>query len=206
MDNLEIYKSLSVPPEWAKKKISGGDMKGMIDISPQWRIQAMTEKFGVIGIGWYYEVVNKWLEKSADTICCFVEINLFIKNGEDWSKPIYGVGGNQFSYKTNKEYIKVSDECYKMATTDALSVSMKQLGVGASIYSGFTDSKYANRIFEKPKPQEKSIADLASEIVSLCKDNPERDHIIEMCKAKKESKEFTREFALQILKSLKNDS
>ena len=79
----------------------------------------------------------------------FVDINLYIKNGDKWSMPIFGTGGNIFARYVkgkgdNTGYTKVSDECYKMATTDALSVAMKQLGVGADVYSGFEDSKYRN--------------------------------------------------------------
>ena len=41
----------------------------------------------------------------------------------------------------------VSDECYKMATTDAISVACKQLGIGADIYWDKDKTKYspANR-------------------------------------------------------------
>lgn len=34
-----------------------------------------------------------------------------------------------------------SDEAYKMSLTDALSVAMKSLGVGADVYMGYSDSK-----------------------------------------------------------------
>ena len=143
MENLEIYNNLSEVPDWAKKKIKGGDISGMTDISPQWRIKAMTEQFGVVGIGWYYEVTKQWLEPHGSTVSAFVNINLYIKVGNEWSKPIPGNGGNIFAREVkDKDYTKVSDECYKMATTDALSVAMKMLGVGADVYSGFQDSKY----------------------------------------------------------------
>lgn len=36
----------------------------------------------------------------------------------------------------------VSDECYKMATTDAISVACKQLGIGADIYWDKDKTKY----------------------------------------------------------------
>lgn len=147
----EIYNSLKSVPEWAKKKISFGALKGKTDISPQWRIQAMTEQFGAIGIGWYYKTVNKWLEKGyGNNVCAFVDVELFIKVDNEWSMPITGSGGNSF-LSENKNGVHTSDECYKMATTDALSVAMKQLGVGADIYSGFEDSKYNKS--EAPKQQ-----------------------------------------------------
>lgn len=36
----------------------------------------------------------------------------------------------------------MSDECYKMATTDALSVACKNLGIGADIYWKESKTKY----------------------------------------------------------------
>ena len=59
--------------------------------------------------------------------------------------PITGHGGNSF-LSENKNGVHTSDECYKMATTDALSVAMKMLGMGAEIYAGHWDgSKYSNQ-------------------------------------------------------------
>ena len=44
---------------------------------------------------------------------------------------------------SEKSGLRFNDEAKKMATTDALSVAMKQLGVGAEIYLGNWDgSKY----------------------------------------------------------------
>lgn len=48
-----------------------------------------------------------------------------------------------------KSGIYVSDECYKMATTDAISVACKQLGIGADVYWESDASKYG-----QAQPQE----------------------------------------------------
>ena len=56
---------------------------------------------------------------------------------------IPGIGGSMF-VASEKAGLRTNDECYKMAVTDALSVAMKMLGVGADIYMGRYDgSKYA---------------------------------------------------------------
>ena len=81
MDNLKIYNTVrEVPPE-AKKNISGGRLKGMTDINPMWRIKKLTEVFGVCGIGWKYEIVDRWIETAMakDEITANVIINLYIK-------------------------------------------------------------------------------------------------------------------------------
>ena len=45
----------------------------------------------------------------------------------------------------------VSDECYKMATTDAISVACKALGIGADVYWEADSTKYSKGE-SNPKP------------------------------------------------------
>ncbi len=142
MDNLGIWNKFSRPPKEALKTIGGGRLKGMSDVNPQWRLKAMTEQFGAIGIGWKYKIVEHWNEAMNGEVACFVKIELFFMNGEVWSEPIEGLGGSMLLTKESKG-LYLSDEGYKMALTDALSVAMKQLGVAADIYAGLWDgSKY----------------------------------------------------------------
>ena len=142
MDNLEIYNKVKSVPEHAQSKIFGGRLKGMTDIKPQWRIQKMTEIFGVCGIGWKFEIIDiKYSEKDEKKQqCCFVKINLYIKVDNKWSDAIPGIGGSSF-IALEKNGLYLSDECEKMALTDALSVAMKMIGVGADVYMGH-GSKY----------------------------------------------------------------
>jgi len=145
-ENMRIWEAVCRPPVTALKRIAGGRLKGMTDINPQWRIQMMTERFGPIGTGWYYDVLNKWTEPGAgDEVLCFVDINVYIKDGGEWSKPIYGLGGSKLVSKESGGMYS-NDEGYKMALTDALSVAMKELGVAADIYKGLWDgSKYISQ-------------------------------------------------------------
>lgn len=142
MDNMEIYNSVrAVPPE-AQKKITGGRLKGMTDINPMWRIQELTKQFGPCGIGWKYVIKEKRLENGANgEIAAFVDIDLFYKVGETWSDAVPGTGGASFVTK-EKNGAYVSDECFKMALTDALSVAFKALGGGADVYWGAGRTKY----------------------------------------------------------------
>lgn len=141
MSNLEIYEKVRSVPETAKKEIRGGRLKGKTDINPMWRIKVLTERFGPCGIGWYYETTKQWTEPCGDEVAAFVNISLFIKYNGEWSKPIFGVGGSMFAEK-EREGIHVSDECFKMATTDAISVACKQLGIGADVYWEKDKTKY----------------------------------------------------------------
>lgn len=145
----EKYRRLSQPPPRALKKITGGRLKGMSDINPQWRYEAMTEVYGLCGIGWKFEVVRKWTEPGPDgQVFAFADINLYVAIDGKWSEPIPGNGGNMLVTK-EKAGLYASDEAFKMAITDALSTAMKMIGVGADVYAGLWDGSKYNRI-EQP--------------------------------------------------------
>lgn len=150
MENLKIYDMLKEVPKEAQKPITGGRLVGMTDIKPMWRIQKLTETFGPVGIGWYTETTKKEIidgangEKIATVdILLYVNYKQPYELEEDmWSKAIEGSGGSSFIAK-EKNRLYTSDECFKMAYTDALSVACKGLGMGANVYWG--DSKYDTR-------------------------------------------------------------
>lgn len=141
MENLEWYEKYRSVPENAQKPITAGRLKNKTDINPMWRIKALTELFGPCGIGWYYEATRKWIEESEKEAAAFVDIKLYIKVEGEWSKPIEGTGGSMFK-ALERGGLYTSDECFKMATTDAISVACKQLGIGADIYWGSDATKY----------------------------------------------------------------
>ena len=155
MDNLYYYNQGRAVPEEAKKEIRGGRLSGKTDINPVWRIKKLTELFGPCGIGWYYKSVREWLEAYGNSIAAFVKIELYVKVDGEWSMPIQGTGGSMF-VEIQKGAPYVSDECYKMATTDAISVACKQLGIGADVYWAEDTSKYRkNDGNEKPAQNQK---------------------------------------------------
>lgn len=141
MDNLGYYEQAREVPDTAKKLIQGGRLSGKTDINPMWRIKKLTEMFGPCGIGWYYKSVREWLETYETAVAAFVKIELYIKINDQWSMPIHGIGGSMF-VEMQKGNPYVSDECYKMATTDAISVACKQLGIGADVYWEKDRTKY----------------------------------------------------------------
>lgn len=143
-NNMELYDKFSITPKNAQKPISAGRLKGMTDINPMYRIKALTEQFGAVGFGWYYEITNKWLENGADgVIAAFVDINLYVKYNGEWSKPIQGTGGSTFVAKESKG-LYTDDEAYKKALTDAISIACKSLGMCADIYYS-KDTKFGTK-------------------------------------------------------------
>lgn len=136
MDNLEIYNACREVPKEAQKPFSNGKFSGT-DINPMWRIKKLTEQFGPAGIGWYVADVTERAEVHGEMTIAIVTLNLYVKVNGEWSKPIYGTGGNVLLRKGN-----TSDEGYKMAYTDALSVACKALGIGADIWFANDVTKY----------------------------------------------------------------
>lgn len=131
--NLSVFNKVRKVPQSALKQIMAGRLKGMSDVNPMWRILAMTDTFGICGIGWRYEITKQWTEAFGNEIKGFCNINLYVKMNETWSEAIPGTGGSSFvAMERNGAY--VNDEVYKMALTDALSVAMKSLGMAADIY------------------------------------------------------------------------
>lgn len=152
MENMTIFNAVRSVPENAKKAIKGGRLQGMTDINPVWRLETLTKQFGACGIGWYYEITDKRMTEATNgEVAAFVDINLYIKVDGEWSKPIPGTGGSKF-IANEKSGPFVSDECYKMALTDAISVACKMLGIGADVYwEGGRDSKYGSSADDKPQ-------------------------------------------------------
>lgn len=163
-DKLGIWNNLSKPPADALKTIQAGRLKGMTDINPQWRYKAMTEAFGPCGEGWRFEIVDRWIDSVSDQQSfAMVQINLFFLIEGEWSEPIPGIGGSRLINK-EKSGLYASDEAFKMALTDALSVAMKMIGVGAKVYMGQWDTKNQRYNDEPPEmlteKQIKQIVDL----------------------------------------------
>lgn len=153
LNNLELYNSVAEVPQNAKKTIGAGRLKGMTDINPMWRIQQLTDKFGVCGIGWKYVITDKRMECGASgVICAFVDIDLYIKVDGEWSEAIPGTGGSTF-VANEKSGLYTSDECFKMALTDALSVACKALGFGANVYWEGGRTKYS----AQPKEEDNEL-------------------------------------------------
>lgn len=165
------------PPQTALKTIKGGRLSGMTDVNPQWRYKVMHDVYGPCGIGWKYEVTRTWTEQGeGGQVFAFATVNVYVKNGEDWSGAIPGVGGSML-LETQKGSLHHNDEAFKMATTDALSVALKMLGVAADIYMGKWDgSKYKDgEDTTKPKalPDEEAAHEYDKwiQVKSICVDD-----------------------------------
>lgn len=78
-------------------------------------------------------------------------------DGEGWSEPVYGCGGD-FIVEKNKNGLVPNDEAYKMCLTDALGNAMKCIGVAADVYRGLWDSKYGESHRSEPQASHQTKA------------------------------------------------
>ena len=142
--NMRIYEAVRFVPEQAKKKITGGRLAGMTDINSMWRIKVLTEQFGPCGEGWYTSDVKYWQDRldNNGSVALFCSILLHVKIYGEWSQPIYGIGGNTL-VAAEKSGLRIDDEAYKKAYTDAISVACKALGIGADVYFEKDVTKYS---------------------------------------------------------------
>ena len=184
----ENYDKMRRPPQTALRQIQAGDLKGKTDINPQWRYEIMDATFGACGIGWKYEIVRLWDVPCQDgTVLAFAQVNVYTKQGDGWSDPIPGIGGNTLNdmvkgySQGDPKRPKPNDEGYKMAVTDALSVALKMLGVGADIYAGLWDgAKYRDNTgtepaAKKPAPETGkpvNIAALKQDLIDYVNEEP----------------------------------
>ena len=147
MNMKEKFYEKARPPKEALNTISFGKLKGKSDINPQWRIEALTEVFGLCGVGWYCEIMDvKFVDVPAtEEKLVYLTAGIRVRevNGE-WSNPVIGVGGD-FVIVKDKNGIHGNDEALQMALTDALGKAAKCLGIASDIYRGKYDSKYGWR-------------------------------------------------------------
>lgn len=168
-ENMSIYSLLATTPKEAQKTIGAGRLKGFTDINPMWRIQRLTEVFGACGFGWWYEIIEQRIEEGANgEKAAFITINLYVKNGNEVSKPIQGIGGSSFVTKESKG-LYTNDECYKMALTDAIGTACKSLGMSADIYFAKSRTKYDVTKDEPTKDEVENLKALREQNVVYAK-------------------------------------
>lgn len=142
MNNMEIWQQLEKTADEAKKPIEAGRLKGFTDINPCWRMKRLTEVFGPCGIGWKFDICNTYTIPGAnEEIAAFVDIRLYYKKDGEWSEGVPGLGGSMFVAK-ERSGMHTSDECFKMALSDAIGTACKALGMSADIYFSKDRSKY----------------------------------------------------------------
>ena len=160
--NMNLFEQFRTTPPEARKQITGGRLKGFTDINPMWRFKRLTEVFGPCGIGWKYEIVSQRIQPGyGNEVAAFVDILLYYKKDGEWSEGIPGIGGSSF-VAVEKNGARTSDECFKMALTDAIGTACKALGMSADIFFENDRTKYTGT-----EPEANPVEAAAAMVITL---------------------------------------
>ena len=172
MDKMDLWGKLQNTPKEAQKEINAGRLKGFTDINPMWRLKRLTELFGPCGVGWKYVIQNAQIVPGAnEEMAAFVDILLYYVDPATghWSEGVPGFGGSMFVAKESKG-LHTSDECFKMALSDAIGTACKALGMSADIYFSKDRSKYTGDQ-EAPEVKMETVDDAAGFVIGFGKYN-----------------------------------
>lgn len=161
----ERYENVRRVPSDRLKPIGAGKLAKMTDINAQWRIEVMTETYGLCGLGWKYEIGEAVHQPMNDgQIMLYLPVSVYIKDKEtnEWSAPITQYGGD-WLIKREKDKLVGQEEAYKKCLTDALGKALSVIGVAGDVYAGCWDgAKYTDKTLlvdeedddsnKKPKP------------------------------------------------------
>lgn len=152
MSNLSLWESVErTDPNYTKSFNRSGGFSGT-SINPTYLIKQATKQFGVVGIGWGWEIIKDevmvgGLIQVGDNFCNelihTIQLRLwYVINGEKASVEHFGattfVGKNKYGVFTD-------EEAKKKSLTDALTKCLSMLGFSADIHLGkWDDSKYVN--------------------------------------------------------------
>ena len=65
--SIELFREQARPPKEALKEIEYGPLKGKSDINPQWRVEALTETYGLYGVGWFVQLKDSQMVDLPET-------------------------------------------------------------------------------------------------------------------------------------------
>ncbi len=122
-------------PDQFLTRFTKGSFSGT-DIKSQFRIQRLTETFGLNGQGWGLKFIERWKDEwpGVNFGCCYIMASLWYKIGDETFETSPQVGGTLVDGSP--------DECWKSAFTDVLGKCASMIGLGSDIYLGLADGKY----------------------------------------------------------------
>ena len=186
-DNLKLWESVSKTDPSATKNANVGG-RDQTSINGYWMIKQATDKFGLLGIGWGYEVLEeRWDDGALIAVKVTNEENRLEQSKTHTIKiklwyVIDGKKGEVIQYGHTPAIYRskygVSDdgEAPKKSLMDAIKKSLSMLGFSADIFTGmFEDESYVNQLkieseIEKAEDKDLMIKEKREEITAYIED------------------------------------
>jgi len=186
-DNLKLWESVSKTDPSATKNANVGG-RDQTSINGYWMIKQATDKFGLLGIGWGYEVLEeRWDNGALIAVKVTNEENRLEQSKTHTIKiklwyVIDGKKGEVIQYGHTPAIYRskygVSDdgEAPKKSLMDAIKKSLSMLGFSADIFTGmFEDENYVNQLkieseIEKAEDKDIMIKEKREEITAYIED------------------------------------
>lgn len=151
--HLDLWDSVQgTDPKYTKEYKGAGGFQGTA-INATYIVKRLTEKFGPVGTGWGYEILDERYDEGGPiddgkgNVLCNSSIHTvklrlwYHPTGED-KKHVDHYGHTPYIYK-NKYGVQTEMEPVKKSVTDALKKAASMLGFGSDIHLGmFDDSEY----------------------------------------------------------------
>lgn len=155
MSNLDLWDSVEKTDPSHTKEVTFG--RKITAIDPYRQIKNATEKFGPVGIGWGWSVVQ--IEQLPTN-----ELGILIRMWHTDKANTFDQWG-QASLYIDKAEKKKDTDCLKKATTDGVTKCLSLIGFNADVFLGkFDDNKYVNQLKEEFKEPVKPRVPTADEM------------------------------------------
>lgn len=150
MGNLNLWKAVSKTDPAYTKAFNQG-FSGT-SINSTYLVMKATEQWGMIGLGWGYDIIeeridtgapvyNKELEILGHVQTHTIRLSLWVKQGEELSR-VEHFGHTPYTYYSDKNTKWITDqEAPKKSLTDALKKCLSMHGYSADIFLGLYDDK-----------------------------------------------------------------
>lgn len=161
-DKLATWKALAHIDLKHVKAITGKPYKGD-SAKPQACWEKMTSVFGPVGIGWQYEIMDRWREEFPnsdgviDRIDACVQVRVRLGEGRMAAFWEY-IGQTAMLYHTRDGKRIVDEDAYKKAVTDGLTKALSVIGVAAEIYMGELGEEKYLTAQDEPEPAAAPVA------------------------------------------------
>ena len=164
--NMAIWDKVSVTdPDYAKDADIGG--RKITAIDSYYQIKRATEIFGPFGMGWGYNADMQIVTTCTPPLTVIAMRLWYVPPGENpkdvQNRVIMGpvIASNKLSSNNGR----VDEECFKKATTDALTKSLSLLGFSADVFMGaYDDQKYVKQLKEANEKKRAESAPLHADV------------------------------------------